>query len=159
MGVGKTATARELQQLLPHCVFLDGDWCWDASPFIVTEETKRMVLKNITLLLRNFLACSAYENIVFCWVMHEQSIMDEILAALSTHAYCLHIFSLVCTEADLISRIQKDIDNGIRKEDVLPRSISRIGGYYKMNTTKIDVSELSAIEAAKFIYQQLYSGG
>ncbi len=44
MGVGKTATGKQLQKLLPNCVFLDGDWCWDASPFIVNEETKAMVL-------------------------------------------------------------------------------------------------------------------
>lgn len=42
MGVGKTATSRELQKMLNNCVFLDGDWCWDMQPFIVNEETKRM---------------------------------------------------------------------------------------------------------------------
>jgi predicted AAA+ superfamily ATPase len=41
MGVGKTTTSRELQRLLPKCVFLDGDWCWDMNPFIVTDETKK----------------------------------------------------------------------------------------------------------------------
>lgn len=35
MGVGKTATSRELQKLLPNCVFLDGDWCWDMSPLLL----------------------------------------------------------------------------------------------------------------------------
>jgi len=34
MGVGKTATSRELQKLLSNCVFLDGDWCWDMSPLL-----------------------------------------------------------------------------------------------------------------------------
>jgi broad-specificity NMP kinase len=41
MGVGKTTTSLELKKILPKCVFLDGDWCWDMSPFIVTEETKK----------------------------------------------------------------------------------------------------------------------
>ena len=27
--------------------------------------------------------CSAYENIIFCWVMHEQSIIDQLLQTLS----------------------------------------------------------------------------
>jgi len=79
MGVGKTSVCTELKHLLPRCVFLDGDWCWDADPFQVTEETKTMVLDNIGFLLRQFLRCSVYENIVFCWVMHEQSIIDVIL--------------------------------------------------------------------------------
>ncbi len=36
-----------------------------------------MVIENICFLLNNFIKCSAYENIVFCWVMHEQSIMKK----------------------------------------------------------------------------------
>ena len=43
MGVGKTAACRQLQQLLDRSVFLDGDWCWDAHPFQVTEETRETV--------------------------------------------------------------------------------------------------------------------
>jgi len=82
MGVGKTATGRELQKLIPNCVFLDGDWCWDMSPFIVNDETKNMVIDNISYLINNFISCSVFENIIFCWVMHEQSIIDDILSRL-----------------------------------------------------------------------------
>ncbi|HJA68049.1 MAG TPA: AAA family ATPase [Candidatus Mediterraneibacter cottocaccae] len=84
MGVGKTTVGQILKKMLPDCVYLDGDWCWDMDPFTVTDETKRMVIENICALLNNFLKCSAYENIVFCWVMHEQGIIDEILARLNT---------------------------------------------------------------------------
>ena len=27
MGIGKTTVSRELLSMLPHCAFLDGDWC------------------------------------------------------------------------------------------------------------------------------------
>lgn len=47
MGVGKTAVGERLKQDLPNAVYLDGDWCWDASPFQVTQETKTMVIRNI----------------------------------------------------------------------------------------------------------------
>ena len=40
MGVGKTTVSQQLKKKLPNSVFLDGDWCWDANPFQVTEETK-----------------------------------------------------------------------------------------------------------------------
>lgn len=82
MGVGKTTVCRRLKVLLPNSVFLDGDWCWDMHPFQITEETKAMVLDNICHLLYNFLGCSAFQNIIFCWVLHEQSILDSILARL-----------------------------------------------------------------------------
>lgn len=79
MGVGKTTVGKLLKEELNNSVFLDGDWCWDASPFQVTDETKTMVLDNICYLLNNFLHCSAYNNIIFCWVMHQQSIIDALL--------------------------------------------------------------------------------
>ena len=40
MGAGKTTVSQQLKKKLPNSVFLDGDWCWDANPFQVTEETK-----------------------------------------------------------------------------------------------------------------------
>jgi hypothetical protein len=156
MGVGKTATCRELQKLLPNCVFLDGDWCWDASPFIVNDETKAMAIKNITGLLNNFLSCSAYDNVLFCWVMHEDSIVNSILSEINMTSYDLHQFSLVCTETALRTRLTKDIAAGVRKEDILARSISRLPNYKKMSTTKIDVSSITAAQAANEIYLLLY---
>ena len=59
MGVGKTAVSQQLKIDLPNSVFLDGDWCWDANPFQVTEETKAMVTDNICFLLNNFLLGNA----------------------------------------------------------------------------------------------------
>ena len=79
MGIGKSTVSQILKRQLPNSVFLDGDWCWDSSPFQVTAETKEMVIQNICAVLNNFLKCSAYENVIFCWVMHEQSIIDQIV--------------------------------------------------------------------------------
>ena len=56
MGVGKTAAGQALKRLLPDCAFLDGDWCWDMDPFVVTEETRRMVVSNAAYLLQSFLS-------------------------------------------------------------------------------------------------------
>ena len=75
MGVGKTATSSLLKQKLNQSVFLDGDWCWDMHPFVVNRETKAMVMNNIVYQLNQFISCSEIENIIFCWVMHEQSII------------------------------------------------------------------------------------
>lgn len=153
MGVGKTTISKELQKLLPNCIFLDGDWCWDMSPFIVTDETKKMVLDNISHLLNNFISCSEYKNIIFCWVMHEESIVDDVLSRLNKDDCMLHKFSIVCSEQTLISRITKDINQGIRKNDVIERSVPRLKNYFQMDTKKIDVSYISAKEAAGIIYK------
>ena len=109
MGVGKTAVCQQLKQDLPNSVFLDGDWCWDANPFQVTDETKAMVTNNICYLLNNFLKCSAYENIIFCWVMHEQRIIDSILKKLDTQNCEVKCVSLVADEETLCERLAKDV--------------------------------------------------
>ena len=105
MGVGKTTVSQQLKQDLPNSVFLDGDWCWDADPFQVTEETKSMVIRNICYLLNSFLHCTAYENIIFCWVMHEQSILDAITNRLDTDNCKVTKISLTADEINLRNRL------------------------------------------------------
>ena len=153
MGVGKTTVCQILKKKMEKAVFLDGDWCWDADPFQVNEETKAMVMDNICHLLNNFIHCSAYETVIFCWVMHEQRIIQQILSSLDLTDCDVQIISLVCSEAALTERLQRDIQAGIRQEDVLERSIRRIRLYDKLATVKIDVSEISAESAAQQIME------
>lgn len=148
MGVGKTATCRELQKILPKNVFLDGDWCWMMQPFTVTVETRQMVQENIAFLLNNFLRCSEYENVIFCWVMHMQEIIDEILAQLDLNGVNAQVFSLVADEDALTRRIMGDVQAGLRTEDVIARSLDYLPKYAALNSVKIDVSNISAAEAA-----------
>lgn len=151
MGVGKTTTCQVMKNKLDNSVFLDGDWCWDMHPFQVTEETKQMVIDNICFLLNNFIKCSVYENIVFCWVMHDQIIIDNIVSRLDTVNYKVHSISLICSEIALQARLRQDIDASIRTEDVMRRSVERIPLYKKLNTYKVDVSNISPEQAADLI--------
>lgn len=144
MGVGKTTVSQILKKRLPNAVYLDGDWCWDASPFQVTEETKSMVLDNICHLLSNFLRCSAYENIVFSWVMHEQTIIDNILAKLPLSDCKVRTISLICDAENLTARLDKDISTGIRTADVVERSLARLALYSRLNTEKIETDGIDA---------------
>lgn len=151
MGVGKTAAARALQKRLPGCAMLDGDWCWDIRPFVVNEETKAMVTDNILHQLRAFLRCSAVQNIVFCWVMHEQSIIDGLLEGLAGEEFRFWNFSLTCTEEALAARLRKDVAAGIREADVIGRSLPRLPLYERVASRKVDVSFRTAEQAAELI--------
>ena len=153
MGVGKTTVCQQLKQDLPNSVFLDGDWCWDASPFQVTNETKTMVTDNICHLLNNFLKCSAYENIIFCWVMHEQSIINSILDKLTIQNCAVKCISLIANEKTLRDRLSKDIEKGIRTVDVIERSVARIPLYQTLNTIKVDTDEKNVAMIAHEIKQ------
>ena len=151
MGVGKTAVCQQMKQMLPNSVFLDGDWCWDASPFVVTDETKTMVVDNICYLLNNFIHCSAYKNIVFCWVMHQQYIIDKIMNDLDTSNCNVKIITLMCDEKTLRQRLQQDIDRGIRQADIIERAFDRLSCCQQLGTTKINATDKSVDTIAKEI--------
>ena len=151
MGVCKTTVCEHLKRLLNNSVFLDGDWCWDSHPFQVTEETKNMVTDNICYLLNNFLHCSAYDNIIFCWVMHRQDIVDKLLKNLDTSQCDVKVISLTCDEKTLRERLQKDIEKGVRTADVIDRSIERLPLYRDLKSIKIDTTSKSIEAIAKEI--------
>ncbi|MFY9217692.1 MAG: hypothetical protein WAO46_04960 [Tepidanaerobacteraceae bacterium] len=44
---------------------------------------------------------------------------------------------------------------GKRTEDVINRSVSRLKNYFQMDTYKIDVSNISAKEAAEIIFKHI----
>ena len=143
MGIGKTAVCQRLKKKLDCAVFLDGDWCWDSDPFIVNKETKKMVMDHICFLLNSFLSCSVYENVIFCWVMHEQSIIDTIVNRLDLMDVSLHCISLIADEKTVVEHLRSDVDLGIREKDVIKRSLERLGLYRSLTTEKIDVSGLT----------------
>ena len=143
MGVGKTAVGRALRNQIPNSVFLDGDWCWDANPFTVTEETKAMVLENIRFLLGQFLRCSAYETVIFCWVMHQQNIVDAILSGLPLDNVWVWAISLTAEPEELRRRLEEDVSRGLRQPDVVERGLTYLPAYGRMNTEKVDTTQLS----------------
>lgn len=148
MGVGKTTVCRELQKRLDRSVFLDGDWCWDARPFQVTEETKAMVTENICFLLNNFLRCSAYDHVIFCWVLHQQGILDDILSRLDLRDCAVRAVSLTASPEALSARIEADMRAGRRDPGALERSLAYLPLYDALDTKKVDVSRLAPSEAA-----------
>lgn len=151
MGVGKTSVCKELKNISDKSVFLDGDWCWDMNPFLVTEETKSMVMENICYILNNFIHCSAFENIIFCWVMHEEYIINDIISRLDTKSCDVISISLTASKIELMERLRIDIQKGLRSSDIIERSIGYLNLYEKLNTIKIDTTGKSICEIAKII--------
>lgn len=151
MGVGKTSVCRRLYRALDRSVFLDGDWCWDMHPFTVTEETKEMCMDNIAHMLNGFIRCSEIDNIVFCWVMHLQSIIDDIASRLDLTSCRIVSVSLTCDDETLKKRLIGDVNAGLREYDVIERSVARIPLYDALDTIKIDTTGKALDEIASEI--------
>lgn len=138
MGIGKSTICNQLNQDLDHSVFLDGDWCWNMDPFIVNQDTKNMVLDNITHCLNNFIHTPGIENIIFCWVMHKQDIIDQIIQKLDTEGVDIHLISLICEKEELIKRMLIDR----RDNKTIRKSLQYLELYKDLDTQKIDVTTL-----------------
>lgn len=158
MGVGKTTTCNRLNKILDKSIFLDGDWCWNMDPFIVNDKTKEMVEENIAYLLNNFVKCDEIENIIFCWVIHKISILENILKRLNSGSFDLHIITLTCNEEALKKRIQHDIDKEMRSNDVIERSVEKSKLYEAMPTQKIDTSHKSIEQVTSEILELIGNG-
>lgn len=138
MGIGKSTICNQLNQDLDHSVFLDGDWCWNMDPFVVNQDTKNMVLDNITHCLNNFIHTPGIENIIFCWVMHKQDIIDQIIQKLDTEGVDIHLISLICEKEELIKRMLIDR----RDNQTIRKSLHYLELYKNLDTQKIDVTTL-----------------
>lgn len=138
MGIGKSTICNQLNQDLDHSVFLDGDWCWNMDPFVVNQDTKNMVLDNITHCLNNFIHTPGIENIIFCWVMHKQDIIDQIIQKLDTEGVYIHLISLICEKEELIKRMLIDR----RDNQTIRKSLQYLEFYKDLDTQKIDVTTL-----------------
>ncbi len=153
MAVGKTSVSKELNRILPASVWLDGDWCWMAAPFTVSEETKKMVTDNICHLLNNFINCSRYENIVFCWVMDYESIYESIASQLHTENCNIFRYTLTCSPETLKARVENDnLQTGRDYE----RSLERLSRFDSMNTVKIHTDNITVSQTAEYIKQHIY---
>ena len=75
--------------------------------------------------------------------MHQQSIIDSILEKLDTQNCEVKCVSLIADEVNLRRRLTKDVEKGIRSEDVIEKSVERIWMYEILNTIKIDTNEKS----------------
>ena len=155
MGVGKSAVCNVLLHTLKPSVYLDGDWCWNMNPFVVSEENKKMVIDNITYLLKSYLNNLGFDYIIFCWVIHQEDIFRQLLEPLKDCDFQLYKISLICSETALRSRLEIDVQKGIRKVEVIGRSIQKLELYNNMSTLRIDVSDIgpeqTAIEIIKII--------
>ncbi|MFD1135930.1 nucleotide kinase [Paenibacillus urinalis] len=106
------------------------------NPWVFSEENIRIVMDNMTYLLRNYLTNSTFDYVILSWVLHKEEIRDELLDRLSGLEFQVETITLTCSEIALRKRMEQDQ----RTEEEFKRSIDRLQGYEHMQTTLIDTS-------------------
>jgi broad-specificity NMP kinase len=150
-GVGKTTTCRIMHQHLNRSVWLDGDWCWMANPWIVTNETKQIVEKNIAFVLNSFLGCSEYRYVLFSWILRTDELLNDILSQLMLSHNEVYKFTLTCDKAIYRTRL---ITHGTdpHKMDMCLKSLHLC---QLTDSIKVNTSDNSAEKAARIIIDYL----
>ena len=159
MGAGKSAVSRELKKILAPSFFLDGDWCWDMEPFVPGAAERALVLRNIAFLLNNYLAFDGRGNVIFCWVMHQQAIVDQLLSHLPRKGCRIHTLSLICTPEELRERVEGDIRTGARQPGAVERSLEYLSYYDALSTQKIDVTGCTPEQGAEKLLELVKKPG
>ena len=161
MGVGKTTVSQKLLGVLPNSVLLDGDWCWfQGNNWNFCEENRKMVLNNISHLLNNFLKNSNFENIIFCWVMHKQEIIDDIFKLIEEKNFKFYNFSLIANKDTIEKHLKNRMieNNNFSQEklnEYVNNSMNRMTSYNEVNSEKIDVSNKSINDVLKEIIEKI----
>ena len=158
MGVGKSAVCRALLERLQPGAYLDGDWCWMTRPFRVTEESRAMVLDNITALLGRFLRSPELEYVIFGWVMHREEIAEGILARLDLAGVQVARYTLLCRPDTLRRRIEGDIAAGLRDAESVERSLAYLPLYAGQSTVKVMTDDLTPARTAERIAGEIRGG-
>ena len=155
MGAGKSTTTRYLYRVLPNAVRLEGDWLWDADPYLITAETKTMVMKNVIYVLNNLIACTGYENIVFNWAMHRQDIIDGLMRGLHLENVDLSFFALTASEETIRQHYQTDIDAGRRSITTLSDALERNPVFDSIGAITVNVDGKTVEEVGNEILAHL----
>lgn len=149
-GIGKTTVARGLFDRLSGCVWLDGDDVWRMNPFTVNDSTKSMVDSNIRCVLRNFLT-TGFPYVILSWVMHRQDIIDKILKGLEGLEYELFVFTLVCDDVTLRTRLESDQFR--RHVGELP--FVRLRESRALGTTMVDTARMQPNEVVDVLFHRI----
>lgn len=150
IGTGKTTLSKKLVNSIPDSVMLDGDWCFQQGVnWHFDDDTKQMAINNIIHILNNYLANPNFECIIFCWTLHRQEIIDQILNSIDyRNDIDFYHFSLMCDENTLRNRIvtrfeQRKNELGIPYEyydvqKMLLGAIKKMPFYFTNDAIKLD---------------------
>ena len=151
-GIGKSTIAGLLLKDLENGVWLDGDDLWKMNPFLVDENTKAMVEKNISFVLNSFLK-EHFSYILFTWVLHLDSIVDVILSGIDQVDFIFMHYTLICDEKTLKERLSIDVERTTDHS----LAIKRLEQSKYVKSLKVDTVNKTPSEIASMLKNQIIS--
>lgn len=153
MGVGKSSVAQLLNKSIPNSALVDGDWCCKInSP--LSDSIKNLYLKNINTLINNYLSSDDVTDVILCWVIHKNEILQKILQNTDLRNVNVYVITLQANEQTLTKRIIGRFEYEKRDKGELERSLFYQQNYYNdISSYKLDTSDMSIERVAEKIIQ------
>jgi thymidylate kinase len=155
-GIGKTTICKEIMNQLPNSAYVDSDPCRMMNPFVLDDQTIPTISKNISDLILNYLHCPIVDIVIFSYGFHGRryEVFQSVLNHISGTQFSFIPFLLWCSEEEN----KKRMNNDKRSPDRIKRTIDESRkAYNEIAYSKIDITHLSVIEAAKEIISKLDS--
>ena len=137
IGVGKSNISLLLARMIEPAAYLDGDWCWQVYP---KEENQMAALDSVVSVLNNYLKQDGIDNIILDWTIHDEELINTLVACLDSAPFKLHKFCLTCDEDVLRSRLVYDITAGRRDASVVADSLMKLPLFAALNCQHIQVT-------------------
>jgi ABC-type cobalamin/Fe3+-siderophores transport system ATPase subunit len=151
-GVGKSTVAKILLGQLENSIWLDGDDLWRMNPFKVDEITKNMVESNVQYVLNSFIS-AAFTYVIFTWVLHQNSIVDNIINGISLNRYKFHHYTLTCDVSELNDRIRSDA----QRTTSISLAQDRLVKSRSLKSNIIDTTKMTPFEVANELANRVAS--
>lgn len=148
-GVGKSTALRELETRLTRAAVLDADDVSRISRELVVEEHRYIALTNVIAVMRGFFLAGC-ELGVLSWVFARSALYDPVIAGLKDVSESVDFLYLVASPDVLEQRLTKRQD--LHKLDY---AMSRLKLIEALPYTKIDTSDLSSIEVADRLVEEI----
>lgn len=152
-GIGKTTISKEILNNIPNSAYVDSDPCRMMNPFALNDVTIPIIAKNISDLITNYLNCTTVNTVIFSYGFHgrRKEVFEMVISNISNLEYNFVPFLLWCDLEENINRMK--FDN--RSEERIKRTIEQSRKAFRyVSYPKIDITNLSVVESAKFIIEQ-----
>ena len=153
-GIGKTTICKEIIKQLPNSAYVDSDSCRIMNPFVLNDDTIPTIAKNISDLIINYLKCPTVNTVIFSYGFHgrRKEVFQKVLVEISQIEHKFIPFLIWCSEEENVNRM--NIDN--RSAERIQRALNESRKAFEYVTyPKIDITNLSAVEAAKRIITEI----
>ena len=126
----------------------------DLHPFVGNSETRAMAVDNILHMLRNYRDCSSCNMAIVSWLIDDDNVLDKLKQGIRDLDMEPCVYTLVCSEEQLMKQWKEDKICPWRTEEWLSVSLRSLNDF-RAKDNVIDTTYMETKEVADLIVKSL----